>query len=399
MSMKPKGLGVGGVKRQNIRRYDKAIEGAFKGPSMKRLSMRAGVKNLSAGANEDARGFAVRFCDKVINGALHSMKSRKAATLSEKDIDFALYGKGMVVGSKTVKSSTTKKDSFVLAIKKVSQQVHPDSSLSQDAASQVNDFLHALAHDLTESASKLVSSRGAKTLKFDDLVASVGALFPRELKRHCISEMEKSRYKKDQKNAGLSFQVSRATRVVRANMLGCKNVSTDAAIGMAAALEYIALEVLELGGNAARDAKKKVIKPFHIAMGVRNDAELRELMDSVGFLFARGGVKNDIHSTLMPKRSESSRMKQKQITKIRKEQKRTDLDLAKGPMHMLVRSAARDKVGKPVRVSANASESLQSALESHLIELFRSANKIAINAGRKTVMPKDVRLAAEQAKK
>lgn len=68
---------------------------------------------------------------------------------------------------------------------------------------------------------------------------------------------------------------------------------------MAAVLEYLTAELLELAGNAARDNKKKRVNPRHIQLAVRHDEELSKLFSNV--TIPDGGVLPNIHAVLIPK--------------------------------------------------------------------------------------------------
>jgi len=98
--------------------------------------------------------------------------------------------------------------------------------------------------------------------------------------------------------AGLQFPVGRLARHLRKGRYS-KRVGAGASVYMAATLEYVVAEILELAGNAAKEAKKTRIIPRHIQMAVRNDEELNRFLGSA--TIASGGVMPNIHSVLMPK--------------------------------------------------------------------------------------------------
>ncbi|KAF2287939.1 hypothetical protein GH714_003379 [Hevea brasiliensis] len=139
--------------------------------------------------------------------------------------------------------------------------------------------------------------------------------------------------------AGLQFPVGRIARFLKAGKYA-ERVGAGAPVYLSAVLEYLAAEVLELAGNAARDNKKNRIVPRHIQLAVRNDEELSKLLGSV--TIANGGVLPNIHQTLLPKKIGKGKVgvsRQQALEQV-------DKELAKGDERAAL-SLVKDLQGKP----------------------------------------------------
>jgi histone H3/H4 len=129
----------------------------------------------------------------------------------------------------------------------------------------------------------------------------------KQLKKKSQSKMSgrgkggKDKAKSRSNCAGLQFPVGRIHRLLRKGNYA-ERVGAGAPVYLAAVMQYLAPEVLELAGNAARDNKKARIIPRHLQLAIRNDEELNKLLS--GVTIAQGGVLPNIQAVLLPKKTE-----------------------------------------------------------------------------------------------
>jgi histone H2A len=98
----------------------------------------------------------------------------------------------------------------------------------------------------------------------------------------------------------VQFPVGRIARYLKKGKYATR-IGAGAPAYLAAVLEYLSAELLELAGNAARDNKKTRNVPRHIQLAVRSDEELSKLLGKV--TIASGGVLPNIHAVLLPKKT------------------------------------------------------------------------------------------------
>lgn len=119
---------------------------------------------------------------------------------------------------------------------------------------------------------------------------------------HGKGSKAKSKKQTRSSRAGLQFPVVRIHRLLREGRYYAEKIGAGAPVYLAAVMEYLGAEVLELAGNAARDNKKARIIPRHLQLAIRNDVELNKLLSGVSI--AQGGVLPNIPAVLLPRKTE-----------------------------------------------------------------------------------------------
>uniref|UniRef100_H3A8X0 Histone H2A n=1 Tax=Latimeria chalumnae TaxID=7897 RepID=H3A8X0_LATCH len=112
-------------------------------------------------------------------------------------------------------------------------------------------------------------------------------------------KVETPRNKTRSSKAGLRFPVGRIHRFLRKGNYADR-LGAAALVYLAAVLEYLSAEILELAGNAAKKNKSCKILPLYLQLAIKNDEELNQLLG--GVTIAEGGVLPHIHPPLLSKK-------------------------------------------------------------------------------------------------
>jgi histone H2A len=101
------------------------------------------------------------------------------------------------------------------------------------------------------------------------------------------------------KRAGITFPVGRiGSYLRRPEHCGAYKLGKSAPVFLAAILEYLTAEVLELAGNVCMDAKKKTIQPRHLVLAIQEDEELTPFFKNC-FFHAGGVAPVGVHPVLL----------------------------------------------------------------------------------------------------
>ena len=105
--------------------------------------------------------------------------------------------------------------------------------------------------------------------------------------------------------AGLLFPVPKVLKLMKKQRLA-GSVGKRPSIVLAAAMEYLAAEVLELSGNIAVEQRKKTIKPRAIMLAIVGDDELNKLVGCKA-MFTESGVLPHIEPAMLKNKGKNNK--------------------------------------------------------------------------------------------
>jgi len=152
------------------------------------------------------------------------------------------------------------------------------------------DFVYDIFLQICVESENLSRLNKRDTITSREIQTSSRLILPGELAKHAVSEgtkavtkynisLEESDYSKINI---LTFPVQKIQSLLKEHWLG--SIGIGAGVYLAAVLEYLCAEVLELSGMAATDKSTgtmECILPKHIMYAIRNDAELERLCSRV----------------------------------------------------------------------------------------------------------------------
>lgn len=227
---------------------------------------------------------------------------------------------------------------FESYIPKILEQLSDEKiRISSNAKTQINSFINCLAKHIAEKASFISNSsmtnssnkveqqnsKKSHTITLKDITSTCKIILGGEFigygNRNATKALNLYKTKKNtgtklekisrNKKASLILSISKTETILRT--YHCGNIAELTPIYLAAILEYIIAEILDLSVNAVRDSRKHTISSKHLLLVIQNDYALERLLRKINWTIVGGGVIPYIAYSLLPKKKEKKEKKMK----------------------------------------------------------------------------------------
>ena len=321
----------------------------------------------------------------------------------------------VVKGQRVKAANKQRKANFSIYIMRLLKSTNKDMSIGSKAMHAMNSIAIGLAKEFSDSVNSYITTKTVTSKTIQDVVKF---LLPNELAKHAatkgcdaVSAYNKSRESNDptkidhRTRAKIVLPPGLAEKFIRKFGKLSVRVGATAGVYLAAVLEYIISEVLSLACAEATKDKRVRIKPRHILLGIRNDADITELLHTkLQIVIPEGGVVPNIHPNLLVcnhaprrhKRPEGVEHKRRfrpgtvALRNIRKQQKNANMQIQHAPFRRACMAIASGHAAVKPRFGAEFLHMFQEYVESRLVSWFEGANMLALHCGRQTVSVKDV---------
>ena len=187
----------------------------------------------------------------------------------------------------------SKKIKLETYIYRVFKQIQPEMRISEECKVYVNGLLIKFLEEFVPLSVTMVEHSRQKTLSSRDVQSAVRVFFVGLLAKHAVSEgtkavvkfistpINKKKRTTAAKKSGLQFPPARVRSFMESIIPDYKTdvrISSTAPVYLAAVLEYMTAELLELGVPFANTALRSTLRSEDIAKAIENDDELRRTL-------------------------------------------------------------------------------------------------------------------------
>lgn len=302
-----------------------------------------------------------------------------------------------------------------------------ENNINTNAKQQLNTILCQICKEFCDKATELTEYAGKKTISNKEIKNSLKLLLDGELLCQAIKEGDDAvgRYNEfNQTKVTLGARLPAHSRTMKAEIIFPPSImekflrrfghsksylTENAPVFLAAVIEYIAVEILNVSSLQAQESSKSRITVRHMELGIRNDPDFSRLFERLNLKFLGSGFTPGIHKELLVKKKIKKKSKEEKDEKtkkahrykpgtvalktIKKYQKTGKLMLARNPFERLVRSIFDEGEIEKKKISKDVFTVLQYHVEQKIIQTLRLANLITIHGKRTKLSDKDILLA------